>query len=261
MQMRPFECGAAGFVLMVVSLQTLVAQAVPNDPAAGNWASPLGTPTSILPPYSVFRKTTRVQTLADGTIVTQESVVKEARDSHGRSYRETRVPSLADPEDTRNEIVVHVIDPVARTRTTWNTLTRDATIFHDPGPVRLLPPPPGGWFGGVTGFVGPLGATTQSQAKVEKLGSRLIDGVNANGIRITRIVPPGAEGNDQAMTVTSEQWFSPELGLAVLWIDDHPRLGVTTMQLVDLDRSQPDPALFQVPAGYRIKHRCPRWRD
>jgi hypothetical protein len=60
-------------------------------------------------------------------------------------------------------------------------------------------------------------------------------------------------GNDQPLVTVSEIWTSPDLKLVVLNTTDDPRTGLRTEELTDLNRSEPDPAVFQVPAGYAIK--------
>jgi hypothetical protein len=52
-----------------------------------------------------------------------------------------------------------------------------------------------------------------SQEKVEReqLGGKTIAGVYAEGIRIARTIPEGAEGNDRPMIRVNETWRSTEL--------------------------------------------------
>lgn len=103
------------------------------------------------------------------------------------------------------------------------------------------------------GFTGKDGKVVYPQEKTEDLGTKYISGLTCTGLRITETIPPGTQGNDKAITVTREQWFSPELGIAVLWITDDPRSGVDTREILGLDRGEPDPSLFQIPDGYWIR--------
>ena len=73
-------------------------------------------------------------------------------------------------------------------------------------------------------------------------------------------------GNDREVISTNESWQSKELGMAVLSKNSDPRSGERTTKLTNLNRGEPDPALFQVPADYtieaeqvssRIRLRCP----
>ena len=56
---------------------------------------------------------------------------------------------------------------------------------------------------------GPAG--TSSTATKEDLGEQVIEGVTAKGTRTTTVIPAGAIGNELPITVTSEEWFSPDL--------------------------------------------------
>jgi hypothetical protein len=268
MRIRRFAASVAGLALMLLSGHKPFAQAQANGSTGPDGGTDVAaSPRSPLPPYTVIRKTSRVKTLADGTTSFHERLVKEARDSQGRSYREMRLPSPADPENSMlDQIVVRVTDPVAGTMTSWNTETHEAAVYHfqKRGPATLpqLAAGPGG-NGRV--FVTQLATFRKDgtivpipvKEKREDLGTKTIDGLKCVGVRITRDVPAGAEMNDKPITITSEQWFSPELGIAVLWISDDPRLGVSTIELLGLDRGNPDAALFRLPDGYAVKEKYP----
>jgi hypothetical protein len=203
-------------------------------------------------PYSATRTTTRVQTLADGTKITHETIVKEARDSAGRTYRETH--REAQGADFAN---VFVIDPVNRLTISWNTRGKQATIYHMLDPEQIhsdLAPMP-------RVEVQPRQAAPDPAPQVEKLGVQAINGVSASGIRITRVIPAGRAGNDQPITVTDETWRSPELKLVVRSIQDDPRFGLVTTELTDIQQGEPDPALFQAPPGYAVKEQFPQQQN
>jgi Secretin and TonB N terminus short domain len=87
----------------------------------------------------------------------------------------------------------------------------------------------------------------------ESLGKQTIDGVEAEGTRITHVIPAGAIGNDRPIEIVTERWYSQELQMAVMtkWID--PRSGESTQRLTNLIRGEPDAALFQIPSDYTIR--------
>lgn len=62
----------------------------------------------------------------------------------------------------------------------------------------------------------------------------------------------GAEGNDRPIEIVCENWKSPELKLMMLLKCTDPLCGDHTTRIVRVDRSEPDPSLFQVPADFRI---------
>ena len=87
----------------------------------------------------------------------------------------------------------------------------------------------------------------------ESLGRQSIEGVEAEGTRTTVTIPAGAIGNERAIQITSERWYSPELQLVVMTRHSDPRFGETTYRLTNISRAEPDRTLFEVPAGYTVK--------
>jgi hypothetical protein len=87
----------------------------------------------------------------------------------------------------------------------------------------------------------------------ERLQDRLIEGVLASGVRRTTTIPGGAIGNEQPIKVVSEEWTSPDLQILVMTDRADPRVGHSTYRLLKIVRSDPDPALFQVPADYTLQ--------
>jgi hypothetical protein len=87
----------------------------------------------------------------------------------------------------------------------------------------------------------------------ERLQDRLIEGVLASGVRRTTTIPSGAIGNEQPIKIVSEEWTSPDLQILVLTDRTDPRMGHSTYRLLKIVRSDPDPALFQVPADYTLQ--------
>jgi TonB family protein len=89
--------------------------------------------------------------------------------------------------------------------------------------------------------------------KKESLGSRVIEGVEAEGTRITYTIPAGSINNESPIEVIAERWYSWELALDVLVKLSDPRSGESTWQMTKIDRSQPDALLFELPPGYAVE--------
>ena len=70
-------------------------------------------------------------------------------------------------------------------------------------------------------------------------------------------IPAGQIGNQRDILVVDEVWYSPDLQMNVLTKHSDPRAGETVYRLINISRSEPDPALFQVPAGYTITEQAP----
>jgi hypothetical protein len=150
---------------------------------------------------------------------------------------------------------VNVHDPVNRTNIFWNSNTKEAILTHfaEAGEIKRLDPVPGQ----AVMEPAPMPRLEPIKPQIEDLGMKTINGVEARGRRTTRVIPAGREGNDQPITVTFERWMAQDLGLVVMSVNDDPRNGTTTMELTDLEKGEPDPALFQVPEGYTVKDRTP----
>lgn len=87
---------------------------------------------------------------------------------------------------------------------------------------------------------------------VESLGVRQIEGVSAEGTRMTATIPAGQIGNLNPINLVTERWFSKQLQMAVLITRRDPRSGETVYRLTNIVRAEPPPDLFIVPSDYRV---------
>jgi hypothetical protein len=185
-------------------------------------------------PITLEQVEERTRTLADGTTDTEILRQKIYRDSVGRMRIEETVN---DPSD-KSLVLVCLIDPSPLSIV---VLTPDKTA------ARLLPPkdvdraglalpsllqelPHGNW-----------------EWKTENLGRRKIEGIDFEGSRLTRTSSeyPGAVALD-------ESWNSKELRLTGLAFGSGPN-GSYTVNIQNVDRSEPDPRLFTIPSDYTIQ--------
>ena len=93
----------------------------------------------------------------------------------------------------------------------------------------------------------------QANVKRETLAAQSMNGVIASGTRVTHTIPAGTIGNTQAIDTVRETWMADDLKVPLITKVSDPRTGTTTTELTNINRSQPDPALFQVPADYTVK--------
>jgi hypothetical protein len=82
---------------------------------------------------------------------------------------------------------------------------------------------------------------------------KVIEGVNVDGRKRTTTIPAGGVGNEQPLTIVSEEWRSPELNVLVLTRHSDPRTGDSSYRLTNIVRGEPDPSLFTVPPDYTVK--------
>jgi hypothetical protein len=199
-------------------------------------------------PYAANRKTTHVQTLADGTTITHVTTGREARDADGRTYSERRILAPGDADESQATVNYQVNDPVTHTSMSWSSRSKVVNVFHTGGPVTVK--------NGVI-MSGTVRMVETKPDGMEMLGSRTIGGVVAEGRRMTRIIPAGRQGNDQPITTITERWRSAELRITVLEVRNDPRTGTTTMELSDVQPGEPDAALFRAPEGYEVREQTP----
>ena len=86
----------------------------------------------------------------------------------------------------------------------------------------------------------------------ESLGKQVIEGVEAEGTRVTVTIPAGAIGNELPIQTVSETWYSPRLQTVVMSTQSDPRTGETTFRLTNASPGEPSPTLFQLPGDYKV---------
>ncbi|HEY3739345.1 MAG TPA: hypothetical protein VGL53_05850 [Bryobacteraceae bacterium] len=192
-------------------------------------------------PYSGERVSEHVQTLPDGTHIKQTiSRTKIWRDSQGRTRTERTLGASQPGSGSGGFFVIEILDPVAGFMYVLDDQQRVAHRFA----ISAAPPHPRP----VTAAGAPKSAATSTY---EKLGTQDIEGVPAEGTRSTRTIPIGEIGNDGPITTSTESWFCRDLRLLVL-MKRVDQLGEHTMRFTQIDRSEPEPALFMSPAGYTV---------
>jgi hypothetical protein len=214
-------------------------------------------------PFTAEFKVTQVQTLPNGTTITGESTEINVLDSQGRAMNSVRLdkPTTEDKPYTFG----NAYDSVDGTRSRWDSRTGKATVTKMPPKDQRV-----GCWADESGLMRmnfydgdhPVPARA-AQAQVphherttEDLGNTTIQGLQARGLRSTYTIPAGEVGNDQPIVTISEQWtarIAAGSSLEVRSLDEDPRTGTKTRELVNLTLGEPDASAFQSPAGYEIK--------
>ncbi len=230
-------------------------------------------------PYSAQAVTETTQKLADGNRIVNKSSISIARDGEGRTRREQSLKAVG-PWATGDgaSSLVFINDPTAQVsyalETNTHTAHKTALLNSDAGEARHRKMKAEAESGGAVPTsvsrsetivmhktVGD-GETANIQFHVRKsadeamamesLGSKMIEGVRTDGKRFTRTVPVGEMGNEKPMAFVNEVWTSPELQVTVMSRHVDPQAGETVYTLTNIQRSEPDPALFSVPADYKF---------
>ncbi|MFL6213747.1 MAG: hypothetical protein ACJ74J_07590 [Blastocatellia bacterium] len=194
-------------------------------------------------PFSAQVEMENTRTLADGTRSTHNSAGMIYRDSEGRTRHEMTLgmlgpfASAGDPPR-----MVFINDPVANAHYALDATNRTAHKMSLPagGPPRQM--------------------SEQSRnhqppfdIKTDSLGKQLIEGVEAEGTRSVITIPAGQFGNDSAVEVVSERWYSAELQTVVMSKHSDPRMGEHVYRLTNIKRDEPARSLFEVPGDYQVQ--------
>jgi hypothetical protein len=195
-------------------------------------------------PYTATAVTESTQVLSDGNRIVNKHSGLVARDSDGRIRREETMGRIgALKVGGPNMIMIH--DPVAKTATMLNPDNKTARVMNAPG-MRGLHRKMEFMKKGEEPLHREMG-----EIKKELLGTQQIEGVTAEGTRITRTIPAGTIGNERPIDITVETWTSSDLHVLVLSKRSDPRFGDTTYRLTNIKRAEPDPSLFQVPSDFK----------
>jgi hypothetical protein len=204
-------------------------------------------------PFSADVITESSRTLADGNHIRQTVNSKVYRDSEGRTRREQAVNLNGLAPDANMQQMVFINDPVAGVNYSLNAKERtgmksvrngDGRAFQRPSQDMAGPGP------------GPRGMGRRNAAdqnmKTESLGRQAIEGMQADGRRITMTIPAGQAGNELPIHIVTESWYSSELQTTVLSKHSDPRNGDTVTRLLNISRSEPSHILFEAPADYKL---------
>lgn len=80
---------------------------------------------------------------------------------------------------------------------------------------------------------------------IEPLGTKVIEGLKTEGVRVTTTIPASERPDKQPGKAIYERWYSQELRRNILIKSIDPRFGEATFRLIEIDRSEPAPELFQ----------------
>lgn len=186
-------------------------------------------------PFSATVVIKSEQPLADGTVETQVTQTRIARDSKGRIRNERHMLMPEGAQGMPPLISVHIFDPATRISYFFNPATMLAR-------TQVVPPPRPD--GGMAGAAQDLGYTT-------------LNGMQAKGTRTTRTVPAQVSGTGKPVTITDEVWYAEDLHMNLMEEHTDVRGGKQTVAILSIEREEPAPALFEVPAGYKIVDMTP----
>ena len=214
-------------------------------------------------PYSGIRVSTCEKRRSDGTTYKATRAEWEWRDSEGRLRVDTKERI---PEDSKIHNV-QVYDPVRHISWNWSegkgadktavmVRYKASQDFVEPEINRRVLPdgtvdPP------IMAHMANMNMPGQKQIILKPTN---INGVWAEGERMIMksfTGNPGSSPNRDEVR-TEEFWFSVDLELEIRHLSDDPHQGKSTVNLLRIDRAEPDAALFRPPAGYEVMDATPK---
>jgi hypothetical protein len=200
-------------------------------------------------PYSAETVTEMTETLADGSHVVRRTAGAVYRDGEGRTRRE-HAATRAGPHPSGPALQTITIDDVvagvhyvldleaktARRMPRWNG--RPRPDWEPAQPMDRIDP---------TG-----NERRGPPSRRESLGTRTIEGLEAEGTRTTVTVPAGDAGSERPIAIVTERWLSKELQVPVLVRFADPRVGERVYRLTAISRGEPSPQLFVIPPGFAL---------
>ena len=248
-------------------------------------------------PYSARSITESTQVLADGNRITQRNEAVIYRDSEGRTRREQTLAGVGQWQTQQPVTMINIYDPVAGKSYALDPSARVARegrpmriaiaqaeggivtanpqlrTFYSVGaaaPVALSAPGTGVSVvhadgnrvqvfsqGAVAVSPFPEG-TTGAYEPAEDLGEQVLEGLLVQGTRMTDTIPAGTIGNERAIDIVTERWYSKDIDAMVLQRFSDPRFGETVYRLVNVVLGEPSADLFQVPQAYEVTTPVPQ---
>jgi hypothetical protein len=208
-------------------------------------------------PFTASASTETTQTLQDGTSIHRTTASNLYRDSQGRSRSEVTLSGFGPLQASgKPRTMITIADPVAGSRymlDAQNKVARQMSMKDHggtPSPAQEA------------AFQQKMQARLQQEeasgaVKKESLGTQTINGVSAEGTRITHTIAAGQIGNDKPILIVFERWYSPDLQVVVKSTRTDPRFGTTTYTLTNVQRSEPAATLFTVPSDYTVQQGGP----
>jgi hypothetical protein len=182
-------------------------------------------------PFMAIEERHSLQILRDGTRIENEQKDRLFRDNQGR----TRVE--------QSNGAATIFDPVAGFRAELDPSSKTARKAT-PLPVALR--------NILQSQANPRTTKGVMSETTENLKPQLVNGIMAQGVRTTMIIPKGQIGNSREIKVVTERWVSNDLQMMIKSTNSDPRFGDSTYQLTAIERREPDPSLFQIPPTYAV---------
>jgi hypothetical protein len=199
-------------------------------------------------PFSGTVEILSKQILADGATYTRRTVNHIARDSAGVIHNERRMLTPPGFQGEPPVLQWHIFDP----RTRLSTFLTPATLVAR---QRVLTAAP----------LAPANSTPETSAPpayaqdpvTKSLGTETIAGLVLQGTRKERTIPAALSGTGKNVIITDDYWYSEDLKVYLVLKHNDPRTGEQVVGILDVDRKEPDSAMFRIPPEYKVVDETP----
>lgn len=201
-------------------------------------------------PYVATAIVETTQILADGNRITRTTEQKVARDRMGRTRHEQlldRIGSLAADAPR----LIFISDPVSGQEYTLNTRDKSVTVQKRLDTEILSRMKRNQAAREQSNREETSGNGRPRQIKSEDLGSKVLEGLNVSGERLSATLPTGSVGNERPLELSLETWYSPDLHVFLYRKRTDPRFGEILYRLTSIERKEPDAMLFKIPRDYK----------
>jgi hypothetical protein len=195
-------------------------------------------------PFSGVVNVQRSIVQRDGSVAGFKTSRHIGRDSRGRIYNESRRLLPVSSTQTPEVLSILLYDPQTRVSTSLYPQRRAYSMSTVDRPPATAPPAL--LQASITGYSLPRNEFT----KEEDLGVREMEGVPVHGVREIQTIPADNSGTGSEMLVSDEYWYSDDLRINLVLKHSDPRTGTVTMTVSQVKRTEPDPALFEIPHDY-----------
>ena len=205
-------------------------------------------------PFSAVAVQENIRVTGDGNRFIHKATSRHYRDGQGRTRLERSMPLPVSSTETSDEAALHTY-VIIQNKVTGEIDSlfpgaKMATVFQRPG-MKVVDEPVStpAIVANLAGMR--LTAKDPGWSAPVSLGEKSIDGVHVVGMQEVYTVAAGKVGNEKPITLTVQQWSSPELGIIVDKRATASTGGQTHYYLTQLIQAEPDASLFKVPADYQ----------
>jgi hypothetical protein len=203
-------------------------------------------------PFSAVGVQENVRVTADGNRFIHKFTSHHYRDGQGRTRLERELPmrALGGNTSETSRTVVMINNKVTGEIDSLFPAGKVATVMHRVG-MKVVDAPASvpeifTVFGGMR-----IGPNEPGWSAPVSLGEKSIEGLHVVGTQRVYTMAAGADGNQRAVTITVQQWSSPDLGVIVDKTSTASTGGQVHYQLAQILQAEPDAELFTVPASYK----------